>query len=170
MKYRICPFKSMSYRICPGAHLDHPKKSAIFFTQNPPGARQLSRESSLFSVPRSELRLFGDVARVPSTALLTVGFGSVKRQKDYVLAPRRIFFFRKKTGEGCPWFSPSKNWEWIGWNMKWMDDLWDVWRKIQMKIWLIHVYVMENRIEMDGFLMARGTPSHHPAIRLGYEP
>lgn len=49
------------------------------------GSRQLSRESSLFSVPRSDLRLFGDVSQVPPTVLLTVGFGSVKRQKDYVL-------------------------------------------------------------------------------------
>jgi hypothetical protein len=38
-------------------------------------------------VPRASLRLFGDVSHVPPTVLLTVGFGSVKRQKDYVLEP-----------------------------------------------------------------------------------
>jgi len=38
-------------------------------------------------VPRSDLRFFGDVSQVPPTVLLTVGFGSVKRQKDYVLEP-----------------------------------------------------------------------------------
>ena len=45
-------------------------------------SRQLGRESSLFQVSRSELRIFGEP--VPETVSFTVGFGSVKRQKDYV--------------------------------------------------------------------------------------
>eukprot|EP00930_Biecheleria_cincta_P091746 TRINITY_DN8139_c1_g4_i1.p1 TRINITY_DN8139_c1_g4~~TRINITY_DN8139_c1_g4_i1.p1 ORF type:complete len:672 (+),score=129.97 TRINITY_DN8139_c1_g4_i1:79-2094(+) len=47
------------------------------------GSRQLHRESSLFSVPREELRLFGH--EVPTSVSITVGFGSVMRKKDYVL-------------------------------------------------------------------------------------
>ena len=50
---------------------------------DPAGPRQLARESSLFTVPRDELRLFGRSA--PESVIMSVGFGSVKRQKDYVL-------------------------------------------------------------------------------------
>eukprot|EP00438_Fugacium_kawagutii_P020908 Skav211799 [mRNA] locus=scaffold305:348845:350849:+ [translate_table: standard] len=49
------------------------------------GARQLSREGSLYAYSRAELRLFGRDA--PPSVLFTVGFGSVKRQKDYVVEP-----------------------------------------------------------------------------------
>ena len=48
-----------------------------------PESRQLSRESSLFSVSRDELRVFG--TKVPPSVSMAVGFGSVKRKKDYVL-------------------------------------------------------------------------------------
>mmetsp|Transcript_95728 Transcript_95728/g.270929 ORF Transcript_95728/g.270929 Transcript_95728/m.270929 type:complete len:652 (+) Transcript_95728:198-2153(+) len=45
--------------------------------------RQLQRESSLFTVPREQLRLFGQ--DVPTTVQIAVGFGSVSRKKNYVL-------------------------------------------------------------------------------------
>ena len=48
-----------------------------------PASRHLSRESSLFTVSREELRLFG--SSVPPSVSIAVGFGSVKRKKDYVL-------------------------------------------------------------------------------------
>lgn len=47
-------------------------------------SQQLQHDSSLLSVPRERLRLFGNP--VPSTVKICVGFGSVKRKKDYVLA------------------------------------------------------------------------------------
>ncbi|CAJ1424490.1 unnamed protein product [Effrenium voratum] len=47
------------------------------------GVAPLRRESSLFSVPKDALRLFGQPP--PPSVALTIGFGSVKRQKDYVL-------------------------------------------------------------------------------------
>ena len=55
---------------------------------NSTGPRQLARESSLFTVPRDELRLFG--RSVPESVIMSVGFGSVKRQKDYVLDPWQL--------------------------------------------------------------------------------
>ena len=48
-----------------------------------PTSRQLSRESSLFTISREELRIFGN--QVPLSVSIAVGFGSVKRKKDYVL-------------------------------------------------------------------------------------
>lgn len=47
------------------------------------GSRQLQRESSLESVSRDELRLFGN--EVPATVKICVGFSTVSREKDYVL-------------------------------------------------------------------------------------
>lgn len=44
---------------------------------------RLNTESTLFSVPRERLRLFG--TSPPNTVRIAVGFGSVKRKKDYVL-------------------------------------------------------------------------------------
>ena len=58
------------------AALETPKASS-------PSSRQLSRESSLFSVSREELRIFGE-AQLPETVTMTVGFGSVRRQKPGV--------------------------------------------------------------------------------------
>lgn len=59
------------------------KKSLTSMDSGKLGPRQLARESSLFTVPRDELRLFG--RSVPESVIMSVGFGSVKRQKDYVL-------------------------------------------------------------------------------------
>lgn len=50
---------------------------------SPPGSRQLTRDSSLHSISRNELRLFGN--EVPHSVKVCVGFGSVKRKKDYIL-------------------------------------------------------------------------------------
>eukprot|EP00928_Gymnodinium_smaydae_P099195 TRINITY_DN9397_c0_g5_i1.p1 TRINITY_DN9397_c0_g5~~TRINITY_DN9397_c0_g5_i1.p1 ORF type:complete len:724 (+),score=142.22 TRINITY_DN9397_c0_g5_i1:163-2172(+) len=46
-------------------------------------SRRLREDSSLLSVPRQELRLFGKPP--PASVEICVGFGSVKRKKDYVL-------------------------------------------------------------------------------------
>lgn len=48
-----------------------------------PTSRQLGRESSLYAVSRDELRIFGNP--VPPGVSMAVGFGSVKRKKDYVM-------------------------------------------------------------------------------------
>jgi len=47
------------------------------------GSRRFKSTASLFSVPRDDLRIFG--RKVPSSVVLTIGFSTVSRQKDYVL-------------------------------------------------------------------------------------
>merc|ERR1719149_397040 len=45
--------------------------------------KRFKSTASLFSVPRDDLRLFG--RKVPSSVVLTIGFSTVSRKKDYVL-------------------------------------------------------------------------------------
>lgn len=49
----------------------------------PRSSKQFHRETSLFSVPRNELRLFGHAT--PKGVQFAIGMGSVKRKKDYIL-------------------------------------------------------------------------------------
>lgn len=71
------------------------------------GSKQLTTTSSLFEVPRDELRVFGH--SVPSNVMLCVAFGTVPRKKDYVFDTiSTMLGLRVQEGGSGPVSTPSE--------------------------------------------------------------
>lgn len=68
--------------------------------------RRMSPRSSLFSVPREELRVFGK--EVPPTVRLCVGFSTVSRKKDYVLDTVGVMLGLKEDAEKGSVITPAE--------------------------------------------------------------